>query len=135
MKKIYNTEYLRKEIHVTLTTSTYCQILFNPPPPHPPSSEHFFFTSPIFRFCLSPLFYPAVGSSGGGSIAFKVFYFLFYVSVFDCCREELSHLNIHEGHLVSNIHKMAQNRETMRFNSSSIETDGGFLSEARHLNT
>lgn len=26
-KKTYNTEYLRKEIHVTLTTSTSCQIL------------------------------------------------------------------------------------------------------------
>lgn len=26
-KKTYNTEYLRKEIHVTLTTSLYCQTL------------------------------------------------------------------------------------------------------------
>lgn len=60
-KKTYNTEYLRKEIHVTLTTSTSCQILSINSPLWALSSA-VLVSPPLLLQCVAP---------SEGSIAFN----------------------------------------------------------------
>lgn len=64
-KKTYNTEYLRKEIHVTLTTSTYCPILS--------INTHLlgtFISCPLSLFSPLASFAMQCVAPSGGSIAF-----------------------------------------------------------------
>lgn len=64
-KKTYNTEYLRKEIHVTLTTSTSCQILSI-------NGHLWALSSAVLCLSFSPLasFAMQCVAPSGGSIAF-----------------------------------------------------------------
>lgn len=91
-KKTYNTEYLRKEIHVTLTTSTYCQILS--------INTHLLGTFMTFSLSLfSPLasFAMQCVAPSGGSIFLPCWFLIFIHYVFGLLISELKPFAAHHG--------------------------------------